>query len=106
MSAKADATVGAINFAAFGVTAVLTPESAMNWGNVIVTIAPAILILVLLWRVHKLDKQHAECMENNAKTQAQLTLAYQALIGETKRAHLPSKEDFLDGNFSVERKGD
>lgn len=108
MSAKADTVTGAVSVAIFGISATLTPETATAWGNVIIGIAPAILILFLIWRIHKVDKQHEECARQWARTQKQLILAYQTLR-ELSSCELPSEREFIQGEFHVtphQRAGD
>ena len=101
MSAKADVATGAVSVAVFGIQATMSPSDFAAWANVIVAAAPAILILFLLWRIYKLDKQHASCISNHEKTQDQLALAYRALINPNLRCHLPEEEDFIAGNFRL-----
>lgn len=102
MSAKADSAAGAISVAVFGVSAILTPADATAWGNVIINIAPAILILFLIWRMHRLDKQHTECSKNWTQTREQLALAYRALLDAKVCNTLPSEVDFMSGNFKLD----
>lgn len=102
MSTKVDAATGVVSVAVFGVSATLTPQDATAWGNVIITMAPAILILFLLWRIHKMDKQHAECNKNWAQTREQLTLAWRAIQQMNFTCKLPTEKDFLEGNFTLD----
>lgn len=97
MSSKADAATGAISVAVFGLQATLTPSDLQLWAQVVVNGAPAILILFLIWRLWKMDKQHSECTRNWAETRQQLAMVYEALVDETKRCHLPSKQEFIEG---------
>lgn len=101
MSGKLDAATAVVSISIFGVQAALAPADVEAWGDTILQTAPAILILFLIWRIWKLDKQHADCTANQAKTFEQLSLAYDALLDETKRCNLPTKEEFLRGDFTT-----
>lgn len=102
MSAKVDTATGVISVSIFGVQAALAPADALAWGDVIIQIAPALLILFLIWRIYRLDKQHAQCNTNWMKTQDQLALAYRALLDEDVKCRLPAEHDFVAGNFNLE----
>lgn len=101
MSAKADTALGVISFSAFGVEAVLAPADALAWNNVFLTMAPAFLILFLIWRIYRLDKEHQSCKDSWELTRKQLALAHQALTSATVRCSLPSQKDFMTGNFDL-----
>jgi hypothetical protein len=101
MSAKVDSATGVVSVAIFGIQAALSPNDFAAWSNVITAAAPAILILFLLWRIYRLDKQHASCVSNQQKTQDQLTLAYRALIDPRLRCNLPNEDEFIAGNFCL-----
>lgn len=101
MSAKVDVATGAISVAVFGIQATMSPSDFAAWANVIVTAAPAILILFLIWRIYRLDKQHASCVTNQQKTQDQLVLAYRALLDPQLRCNLPGEDEFISGNFCL-----
>lgn len=103
MSGKVDTATGAVSIAIFGIQATLTPADASAWANVITTGAPALLIIFLIWRIYRLDKQHEECSKQWSQTRDQLHLAYEALVDESKRCQLPTTRDFLNGNFTIER---
>lgn len=103
MSSKLDATTGVISIAIFGLQATLSPADAKAWGDTILQVAPAILILFLIWRIWRLDKQHSECNKNWMKTQDQLALAYRALLDEDVKHRLPEEHDFISGNFDIEQ---
>lgn len=97
MSSKVDVATGTVSVAVFGLQATLAPHDLAMWAQVIVSGAPGLLILFLIWRLWKVDKQHSECTRNWAETRQQLAMVYEALVDETKRCHLPSKQDFIDG---------
>lgn len=101
MSAKIEGATGVISVAIFGITAQFTPTDITAWKEVLMGAAPLLLILFLIWRVHKLDKQHAECNANWVKSQEQLVLAYRAIQSPAMRRELPEEEDFKEGNFCL-----
>ena len=69
MSAAVEKTTGAITVAIAGVTATLGHEDVAAWGNVLMSLAPLILILFLIWRIYKLDQQHKDCQEKHQQLQ-------------------------------------
>lgn len=87
MSTKVDGATGVISIAIFGVQAVLTPADALVWGNTFIQMAPALLILFLIWRIHKLDKLYTECRRDLARTVEQLAHAHVALATEIVEEH-------------------
>ena len=105
MSGKVDSATGVISVAVFGVQAALSPGDLAAWMEVIVNCAPAILILFLIWRIHKLDKLHANCTNQWAKTQEQLALAYRAITDSVVRDQLPKEQEFLSCNFDLHSLG-
>lgn len=102
MSGKADAVTGVISVAIFGVQATFTAPDLALWAQVIVNAAPAILILFLIWRIVTLDRQHSECNKNWKQTREQLSLVYETLLDESIRCRLPSKHEFMKGNFDLD----
>lgn len=106
MSSKVDVATGAISVAVFGLQATLTPSDLELWVQVVVNAAPAFLIIFLIWRLWKMDRQHMECTKNWAETRQQLAMVYAALVDETKRCHLPSQEDFMSGKVPEAFKGE
>lgn len=102
MSGKTDTVTGVLSVAVFGVSGEFSAADITNWGSAILGAAPVILILFLIWRMYKLDKQHAECTTNQAKTQEQLVLAYRAIQSVQVRRRLPTEEDFCNGNFNLD----
>lgn len=101
MSATTDAALGVVTVSVFGITTSVGPAEATAWGQVFIGLAPAILIIFLIWRVYRLDKQHMECTQNWNKTQEQLALAYRAITSLSVRRKLPPEKDFLEGNFCL-----
>lgn len=101
MSKVLDGTTGVISVAIFGITGSFTPADASAWGEVIISIAPAILILFLIWRIHKLDKQHAECQANWQRSQDQLILLHRALQASPAICPLPPEHKFKEGQFDL-----
>ena len=102
MSKTIDAATGVVSVAVFGISGSFSPEDAAAWSSVIVSAAPAILILFLIWRINKLDKQHSECNANWIKTQSQLALAYRALQGTQTSCRLPTEHEFMKGEFNLD----
>lgn len=100
-SAKLDGATGVITVAIGGVTAVFSSADLISWGNAIMSSGPLLLILFLVWRVHKLDKQHSDCQERHAKMQEQLLFAYTALQKAQMPCTLPPAERFLANDFTL-----
>lgn len=103
MSNKADQASGVITIALGGITASLTAGQAAEWGSVLMSLAPLILIGFLIWRVRMLDSQLKCCQENHDKVTNQLTLAYMAMRDPQVARKLPTQEDFLEGNFDINK---
>lgn len=101
MSAIGDSALGVITISLFGVSTSMGPAEATAWGQVLINIAPALLICFLIWRIYKLDKQHSECNLNWNKTQEQLALAYRAITSMSARRRLPTEKAFLEGDFDL-----
>lgn len=102
MSAKIEGATGIISVAIFGITAQFSPTDITAWKEVLMGAAPLLLILFLIWRVHKLDKQHEECNANWMKAQEQLVLAYRAIQNPDMCRRLPGEEAFKEGNFNLD----
>lgn len=105
MSSQIEGATGAITVAIFGITGTLTPTDFSAWYEVLMNGAPLILILFLIWRIHCVDKRHAECTVNWMKTQEQLALTHRALQDATVARNLPSEKDFLSNNFCLSDHG-
>lgn len=108
MSAAVEKTTGAITVAIAGVTATLGHEDVAAWGNVLMSLAPLILILFLIWRIYKLDQQHKDCQEKHQqlqesqqKMQEQLLTVFLATKSPIIRKELPTVEEFKSNNFTV-----
>lgn len=103
MTGKVDQAVGLITLSIGGVTATLAPHDAAAWGSVLMDLAPLGLIAFLIWRVQKMDKQLANCREQHDRVTDQLLLAYTALTNRNVRQNLPTKEEFLSGQFTIQQ---
>lgn len=103
MTGKVDQAVGLITLSIGGVTATLAPHDAAAWGSVLMDLAPLGLIAFLIWRVQKMDKQLASCRKQHDMVTDQLLLAYTALTNRAVRQNLPTKEDFLSGQFTIQQ---
>lgn len=103
MTGKVDQAVGLITLSIGGVTATLAPHDAAAWGSVLMDLAPLGLIAFLIWRVQKMDRQLASCREQHDRVTDQLLLAYTALTNRNVRQNLPTKEDFLSGQFTIQQ---
>lgn len=101
MSNKADQVSGVVTVAVGGITASLTAGQAAEWGSVLMSLAPLVLIGFLIWRIRMLDKQLTCCQENHHKVTNQLTLAYMAMREPKLAEKLPSQEVFLSGDFDL-----
>lgn len=103
MTGKVDQAVGLITLSIGGVTATMAPHDAAAWGSVLMDLAPLGLIAFLIWRVQKMDRQLASCREQHDRVTDQLLLAYTALTNRNVRQNLPTKEDFLSGQFTIQQ---
>lgn len=103
MTGKVDQAVGLITLSIGGVTATLAPHDAAAWGSVLMDLAPLGLIAFLIWRVQKMDRQLANCREQHDRVTDQLLLAYTALTNRSVCQNLPTKEDFLSGQFTIQQ---
>lgn len=103
MSNKADQASGVITIALGGITASLTAGQAAEWGSVLMSLAPLLLIGFLIWRVRMLDSQLQCCQENHNKVTNQLTLAYMAMRDPQVAKRLPPQEEFLSGEFDIDQ---
>lgn len=108
MTAMTEKATGAVTVAIGGVTAVFGHSDVEAWGNSLLAIAPLLLILFLIWRIHKLDQQHKDCQEkherlteNQAKMQEQLLLTFLATKHPGVACELPTVKDFKDNTFVV-----
>lgn len=103
MTGKVDQAVGLVTLSLGGVTATLAPHDAAAWGTVLMDLAPLMLIAFLIWRVQKMDKQLSSCRKQHDMVTEQLLLAYTALTDRSVRQNLPTKEDFLSGQFTIQQ---
>lgn len=101
MSAQVEGVTGAITVAVFGISGTFLPSDFSAWNEVLMSGAPLLLILFLIWRIHCVDKRHMECTANWMKTQEQLALTYRALQDSQVRRNLPPEQAFLDNNFCL-----
>lgn len=102
MSKVIDTTTGVISVAIFGVTGSFTPADASAWGEVMMSLAPLILILFLIWRIHKLDKQNSECRKDWQRSQDQIILMHRAMQASPAIPPLPPEQRFIEGQFNLE----
>lgn len=108
MAAITEKATGAVTVAIGGITATLGHEDVAAWGSVLMSLAPLVLILFLIWRIHKLDQQHKECQANTERLQAsqqrmqeQLLTTFLAVKSPTIRKELPTVEAFKSNSFAV-----
>lgn len=108
MSAVVEKTTGAVTIAIAGVTATLGHQDVADWGTTLMSLAPLLLILFLVWRIYKLDQQHKDCQEryeqlqeSQQKMQEQLLMTFLATKSPTLRKELPTVEEFKANAFIV-----
>lgn len=100
-SNKLDGATGIVTVALGFISGSFTAEDFHTWGQTIMSLSPFVLILFLLWRIWKMDKQLKDKDEQLIKTQDKLDLLYSALTSTQVRRNLPSACDFRDGNFEA-----
>lgn len=100
-SNKLDGATGIVTVALGFIGGSFTAEDFHTWGQTIMSLSPFVLILFLLWRIWKMDKQLKDKDEQLIKTQDKLDLLYSALTSTQVRRNLPSACDFRDGNFAA-----
>lgn len=108
MSAAIEKTTGVVTVAVAGVTASMTHEDVASWGNTLMSLAPLLLILFLIWRIYKLDQQHKECQERYEQLQSsqqamqeQILTTFLAVKSPTIRKELPTVQEFKEKSFTV-----
>lgn len=100
--AKLDGVTGIITVAIGGITASLSPSDLQSWGASVMSLGPLLLIIFLIWRIHKLDKQHSACQDRHNKMQEQLLFAYTAIQKTQGDAcPLPTVERFITNDFTL-----
>ena len=109
MSTKLDAVTGVVTISIAGITAALTPEDARQWGDILLTYSPLMLIGVLLLRlraqdarIKQQDAKMAECESKHSELQNKLLLTYAALVRGANVQKLPSTAEFEAGGFNVD----
>jgi large-conductance mechanosensitive channel len=102
MSEKLDQATGVVTIALGWLTVALAPADALAWGDTLTKLAPFFLIAFLIWRMRQLDNQLKEARAVNDRMSQQLLLAYTAIKEVTIRDHMPSPQQFLDGDFNLE----
>jgi hypothetical protein len=100
-SNKMDGATGIVTVALGFISGSFTAEDFHTWGQTIMSLSPFVLILFLLWRIWKMDKQLKDKDDQLIKTQDKLDLLYSALTSTQVRRNLPSACDFRDGNFEA-----
>lgn len=100
-SAKIEGVTGIVTVGFAGISASFTASDLNEWGQVIISLFPYILIFFLLWRVSKLAAQHKDCMDNHMKLQKQMLFSYQVMQTVSRRNDLPAEHDFLTCNFEA-----
>lgn len=101
MTSKLDAVTGVVTVSIAGITAVLTPDDARQWGEVLIAYAPLALIGFLIWRIRSLDKKLNKCEQKHEEANAKLLLAYSALLKGPQGMKMPTEEEFASGNFDI-----
>lgn len=108
MTAIAEKATGAVTIAVAGVTATLGHEDVKEWGNVLLALAPLLLILFQTWRIYKLDQQHKDCQERHEqlqesqqRMQEQILTTFLAVKSPTMRKDLPTVKEFKESNFTA-----
>jgi hypothetical protein len=102
MSEKLDQATGVVTLALGWLTVALSPADALAWGDTLTQLAPFGLIAFLIWRMRQLDNHLKSCREGHERVSQQLLLAYTAIKEVTIREHMPSPQQFLDGDFNLE----
>lgn len=100
-SNKVDGATGIVTVALGFISGSFTAEDFHTWGQTIMSLSPFVLILFLLWRIWKMDKQLKDKDDQLSKTQDKLDLVYLALTNIQVRRNMPSANDFREGNFDT-----
>lgn len=98
----AEKITGVISFSLFGITAALQAQEAREWGQVLLEMAPLLLIIFLAWSLHRTNKRHDECRVINGKLNEKIILLYAAMVSNQTRKGLPNPSDFNHNNFNLE----
>lgn len=107
MSAMTEKVTGAITVSVAGIQATLTHSDVEAWGNSLMSIAPLLLILFLIWRIYKLDQQHKDCQQNyqtlqanQSKMQEQILMTFLA-TRHPEACPMPSVQAFKENEFTI-----
>lgn len=71
-SGKVDAVTGVVTIGMAGISGVFTAADAHQWGTLLVGLFPYVLIIFLLWRIHRLAAQHQDCVKMHDQLQDQI----------------------------------
>jgi hypothetical protein len=69
---KVDAVTGVVTVAVAGISGAFTIGDAQQWGDLLITLFPYVLIIFLIWRIHKLAAQHQDCVKMHDQLQDQI----------------------------------
>lgn len=92
---------GVISFSLFGISAALKAQEAREWGQVLMEMAPLLLIVFLAWSLWRTNRKHDECRKTNEQLNEKILLVYAAMISNQTRKSLPSPGDFNSNNFNL-----
>ena len=92
---------GIVSFSLFGISAALSSADARSWGQVLMELAPLILIAFLAISLWKTNKKHEECQKTNGLLNEKIILIYASLSSRDIRRNLPEPTDFNRNNFEL-----
>lgn len=98
----AEKITGVVSFSLFGISAALQATDAREWGQVLLEMAPLLLIGFLAWSLWRTNKKHDECRTINGQLNEKIILLYAAMISNQTRKGLPSPTDFNENNFDLQ----
>lgn len=98
----AEKITGIISFSLFGISAALQAHEAREWGQVLLDMAPVMLIAFLAWSLWRTNKRHDKCVVNNEQLNEKILLLYAAMVSNQTRKCMPSPTDFNQNNFDLQ----
>lgn len=96
-------TTGVVSFSLFGISAALTSTEARDWGQVLMELAPLILIAFLAFSLWRINKRHDECQKTNGLLNEKIFLIYASLQNKEVSCRLPNATDFNSNNFELKQ---
>lgn len=97
----AEKITGVITFSLFGISAALQAHEAREWMQVVLDMAPVILIGFLAWSLFNMNKKHEQCRVTNEQLNEKILLLYAAMVSNQTRKCMPSPTDFNENNFDL-----